>query len=839
VTTKAKKLAEARSQITKWREHPAQMVRELFHVEPDPWQEEALEAFPHHQRIALLASKGPGKAQPRDTLIPLPNGKRRNIGSLDPGDEVFAGDGTITRVRAVHDRGILPVYRVTFDDGSSTITCGEHLWRIKGDWERRHKTWAILSTEQIIARGIRKKNGRWAERHFEIPRQGPAQFHERDLPLDPYFLGVWLGDGVRLKPNYHAKPDIDISAEIERRGMRIRHSSDDSVTVYGQAAGLKACEVWPLYSYERFVPGVFKTAQESARRDVLCGLMDTDGTIGTDGHMEFTSTSRQLAEDVVWLARSLGGVAFLKEAVKEPFYYGNDGRKILGRLCYRVTVVVPFNPFHIKRKAARWKDPSRSPSTIRYMTRKLDRIEPAGLDYCCCIEVEHESGLYLTNDFIVTHNTATLAWLGWNFLLTRRTPKVIATSITGENLADNLWTEMAKWQAKADLLQRMFVWTKTRIFAKDHPETWWMAARAWPQSGDREKQANTLAGYHEDYILFLLDESGDIPLGVMAAAEPALSSCIEGHIVQAGNPTDLHGPLYEAHTKRHRWHVIEINGDPDNPNRSPRVSAEWARQYIEDHGGRDDPWVRVNVLGQFPRSALNALVTLEEIETAMNRVHRDYDIGDAALVLGVDVARFGDDASVIFPRRGIQAFNPTRHRNLDSTQGAAIVNRLWNSTEADAVFIDNTGGFGAGWIDQLRLMHKAPIGIGFAEAAHDAQKYANRRAEMYYDAAQWIKGGGGLPRSREMVETFTRTTYTFVKGSRLLIEPKEDIKAKLGYSPDEADAFVLTFAEPISPGKRRGISAKPRHTFEHDPYASLDSNKVTAYNQHRVNYDPF
>jgi len=428
--------------------------------------------------------------------------------------------------------------------------------------------------------------------------------------------------------------------------------------------------------------------------------------------------------------------------------------------------------------------------------------------------------------------SALLAWLGWNFLLTRPHPKVAATSVTGDNLSDGLWTEMAKWQNKSALLQATFTWTKTRIFANDHPETWWMSARTWPQSGDKDKQAETLAGLHADYILFLVDESGSIPEVVLVAAEAALATGIEAHIVQAGNPNALEGALYNAHRHRDLWHVVEINGDPDDPKRSPRVSIDWAREQIKQYG-RDSPWVIVNVLGRFPPSSLNALIGLDEVEASMARVYTEYDIGVAAMVLGVDVALYGDDSSVIFPRRGIQAFQYVKHRNINSTQGAGVVARLWDSMNADGVFIDNTGGFGAGWIDQLRLLGKTPVGIGFAQRAHEPSRYANKRAEMYFDAVNWIKQGGALPKSRELTEALTRTTYTFAKG-QLLLEPKSDVKLKLGYSPDEADAFVLTFSEPVSPASRR--STQRVAEAEYDPFRSLDRAVRDSY---KHEYDPF
>jgi phage terminase large subunit len=392
--------------------------------------------------------------------------------------------------------------------------------------------------------------------------------------------------------------------------------------------------------------------------------------------------------------------------------------------------------------------------------------------------------------------TAVEAWLGWNFLLTRPEPKVAATSITGENLADNLWAEMAKWRGRSPLLQATFEWTKTRIFSKEKPETWWMSARTWAKSADAQQQGNTLAGLHADYILFLLDESGGIPDAVMASAEAALASCIEGHILQAGNPTMLEGPLYRACTsERTLWHVTEITADPDDPKRTPRVSVEWAREQIQKYG-KDNPWVLVNVFGKFPPGSLNALIGPDEVQEAMERTHAPESYAKSARVLGIDVALFGDDASVIFPRQGLQAFQPIKLRNVDGPQGAGHVVRKMKDWPTDAVFIDSTGGFGSSWIDNLRLLGQSPIGVGFAENAANADKYANKRAEMYFEAVEWIKAGGALPNVPELKAALTQTTYSF-RNDTLLLEPKEDIKAKLGYSPDDADAFVLTFAQPV------------------------------------------
>lgn len=428
--------------------------------------------------------------------------------------------------------------------------------------------------------------------------------------------------------------------------------------------------------------------------------------------------------------------------------------------------------------------------------------------------------------------TTVLAWLAWNFLLTRPHPNIGAVSITAKNLADGLWKEMSKWHGKNKMLQASFTITSERISYNDFPKTWFMSAKSFRQTASAEEQADTLAGFHADYVMFILDESGGMPNAVMVAAEAALSSCVEGHIVQAGNPTKLSGPLYRAATlDRRSWWVVEITGDPDSPLRSPRISVEWARGQIAKWG-REDPWVLINVFGQFPPSSLNVLIGVDEITAAQKRYYRPFEIGQAPRILGVDVARFGDDSSVIAKRQGIQMFPLLKRRSIDSTQGAGWVGREWEDWQADATFVDDTGGFGAGWIDQLRLLGKSPIGIPFSGKPHDS-RYYNKRTEMYFDFVQWIRDGGAPPLSEELVGALTETTYTF-KGDKLLLEPKEAIKEKLGYSPDDADACVLTFAEPVSP--KRSPLVRARHQVEYDPFRETNLADTV---RHSYDYDAF
>lgn len=393
--------------------------------------------------------------------------------------------------------------------------------------------------------------------------------------------------------------------------------------------------------------------------------------------------------------------------------------------------------------------------------------------------------------------TAVLGWLGWNFLATRPSPKIAATSITEDNLTDCLWTEMSKWQKKSPWLSAAFAWTKTRIVSREHPETWWMSARTWSRSADPEQQADTLAGLHADYILFLIDESGSIPRSVMAAAEAAMATGIEVHLVQAGNPTMLEGPLHEAcTTARHLWTVIEITGDPDDPNRSTRISIEWAREQIALYG-RDNPWVMVNVLGKFPPMSLNALLGPDDCSAAMSRFIREDEYSFAAKILGVDVAREGDDRFVVFPRQGRVAFRPRVARNLKTQDQVALVAQCADTWGTDGILVDNTGGWGGGLIDGLELAGYRVLPVQFSGEPFD-KRYLNKRAEMSFEAAEWVKSGGCLPNMPEFQREACAITYTFQKDKFMLPE-KKLFKKLLGYSPDLWDGFICTFAYPVQP----------------------------------------
>lgn len=423
--------------------------------------------------------------------------------------------------------------------------------------------------------------------------------------------------------------------------------------------------------------------------------------------------------------------------------------------------------------------------------------------------------------------SALLSWAGWWFLATQGEvgshPKGAALSITNDNLKDNLWSELSKWQQRSKICTDIFQWTQSRIFAKDHPETWFLSARSFSKKSNSEEQGRVLSGVHSKYVLFLIDESGDIPPVIMKSVDQAFSTAdkVMGRVIQAGNPTSTTGMLHAAQsTLANLWQVIRITGDPDDPERSPRIDIDWARKQIEQYG-RNDPWVQSYILGRFPDSGINTLLTVDEVEDAMSRHLQITDYDFAQKRLGVDVARFGDDSTIIFPRQGLRAFNFVEMRGAASPEVAAriaLAKARWNS---EMEFIDDTGGFGSGVIDSLIQGGHAPLGIHFASKATDP-RYFNKRSEMIFEAAQWIKRGGALPHNVQLKKELTTPTYSY-KNGKFIVEPKDRIKERLGFSPDISDALALTFAIPELPGQNdpRSILGLGKSTdADYDPLAN-------------------
>lgn len=411
--------------------------------------------------------------------------------------------------------------------------------------------------------------------------------------------------------------------------------------------------------------------------------------------------------------------------------------------------------------------------------------------------------------------SAVLATIGWQFMLCHadrgKHPNGVALSISGDNLKSGLWKEMAVWYQRSPILQAAFEMTAERITSREHPKTWWLEARTYAKSATPEAQGMALAGLHAPYVLYLLDETGEMHPALLRRAEQGMSNVELGRIVIAGNPTSIQGALYEAVVNQAKdWAVTVITGDPEDPKRSPRINLEWAQRQI-DRYGRDNPWVMSSILGKFPPGGLNSLLTPDEVRAAMRRNPAPDAYSWSQRRLGIDVARFGDDRTVIFPRQGVACLKPTEMRHgRDTPVSVDIGNRVlqmkmeWG---AEVEYFDDTVGWAHGAIDYCRVNGGRPIPVNFGDTKTTDPRYYNRRSEMWMRMAERIRLDLALPDIPELLTELCAPTYGF-KGGKWILEEKDAIKERIGYSPDIADALALTFATPDQPSATGPLGAE-------------------------------
>jgi phage terminase large subunit len=414
--------------------------------------------------------------------------------------------------------------------------------------------------------------------------------------------------------------------------------------------------------------------------------------------------------------------------------------------------------------------------------------------------------------------SALLAWVGLWWLDCHYDAQGICTSVTRENLRDGLWKEISSWYGKAAQLQAAFELQGQRLVHRERPETWWLAARGWAKDADANAQASALGGFHTKHPLFLMDEIGTLPDAVLVTADRIFTGGTEGaRLVCAWNPETTTGAAYRISTRdRRRWTVINITGDPDDPKRSPRVSLEWARQQIEDWG-RDNDWVRVNVLGMFPVRGADNLLGPDDITRAQGRDADPRFIANEASIWGLDPARSPHgDRSVLRERCGPVAFRPSVWRGLDGPSLAQRASHVLNESKRkpDYLFVD-VGGVGASAFDHLVLLgwKSIVVPIDFAGSPED-DRFHDKNAEMNWRLAEWVRKTGCLPLDCGSLagELTTRTFSYKARGKRTAyaVESKADLKDRGLPSPDEADALALTFASSHTPKRELALEQAQR-----------------------------
>jgi phage terminase large subunit len=381
--------------------------------------------------------------------------------------------------------------------------------------------------------------------------------------------------------------------------------------------------------------------------------------------------------------------------------------------------------------------------------------------------------------------SAVLAWAALWFVLTRYPSKCVMTAPSSAQLFDALFAELrGQVNNLPPFLKELLVVTTDKISLKAAPDEVFISART-----SRAETPEALAGVHSAHVLLLVDEASGVPSSVFEAASGSMSAH-NATTILTGNPTRGTGFFYDSHTRlADQWKVFHVSC-VDSPRVSPEFVEEMKLRYGEDSNA-----YRVRVLGEFPRSDDDTIISLDLAEGA---AHRDVSGSPTAdLVWGLDVARFGGDRSCLVRRQGNLCLDLKVWRNLDLMQLCGAVKAEYDIAEPKPVSIMvDAIGMGAGVVDRLRELGLPILGVNVSESP-SIGNYRNLRAELWYRARDWLgKRDCKIPKDDTLIAELTSVRYLFSSTGKVQVESKEDMKRRGITSPDVADAFILTFAAP-------------------------------------------
>ena len=411
------------------------------------------------------------------------------------------------------------------------------------------------------------------------------------------------------------------------------------------------------------------------------------------------------------------------------------------------------------------------------------------------------------------------AWCVIWFMVTRPYPKIPCTAPTQHQLFDILWAEISKWLRHCPTLNNELVWTKEKVYLKEHPEEWFAVGRT-------ASTPDALQGFHAEHVLYIIDEASGVKDKIF---EPVLGSLStkNAKLLMCGNPTQLSGFFYESHNKnRASYKTFHIDG-----RNSPRVSKEFVETIIRMYGEDSDVF-RVRVAGEFPLAEDDVFIPLPLIERSIMTEYKPLQ-KPHLIHIGCDVARFGDDKTVIGYRTDEKVTIYKKRNGQDTMKtaddlielGQNLVQRYKLDPTKDipiAIKIDDTG-VGGGVTDRLRQLQRndpkrywwyevVPVIFG-KKIAHkfydDTTTYMMavvKRLLQPFDEEGIPKPVELiLPNDDDLVAQLSCRKYSMTDNSKIKLESKKAMKARGLPSPDEADCLLL-ICMPVKPKKpKKGV----------------------------------
>lgn len=379
--------------------------------------------------------------------------------------------------------------------------------------------------------------------------------------------------------------------------------------------------------------------------------------------------------------------------------------------------------------------------------------------------------------------SALTAWL-CNFILsTRAFSKGVVTANTSPQLRTKTWAEIQKWTKRSinSNWWNVSAGQHMKIEHVDHPESWRLDGQTCAK-----ENSESFAGLHaaNSTPFYIFDEASAIDQSIWEVAEGGLTDG-EPMWFTFGNPTRSSGRFFQCFNRlKHRWDTIKVDSRTAKMTNKAKI-----QEWIDDFG-EDSDFVRVRVRGEFPRTGDVQFISSEDVDNCKTYQAHGHNL--AQKTLAVDIARFGDDQTVISLKQGRKIFPMKAYRGLDTMRTADLVAEQIRIEQPHAVYVDG-GGVGGGVVDRLRQLGYQVVEVNFGSSPNDDKKYANKRAEMYGNMRDAIKAGLELPNDEDLCDELIAVGYGFNAKQQIQLEKKEDMKRRGLASPDKADALAMHF----------------------------------------------
>lgn len=805
-----------------------------FAVEALNMTEKAGQAVTHQQEMLFRSIEIPGSRTSVasghgcfgiDTPIMLYDGTIKAVQDISLDDVLMGDDGTPRNVLELY-RGQENMYRFTYNDGTSHIFNESHiLCLVATNSKGKRKTGdkITVTVREWLTWGKDK------QRCWAIYRNKVQKFDNqaKTLPIDPYIFGTWLGDGssrgteITTADNEIKQAWKDYADKLGCRFVERAKKGKATTYAISKSSPSNHC-INPLYHalndlgvwQNKHIPHCYLTADYQSRCELLAGLIDTDGSLDNCNY-DFVQKNKTIAVQVVFLAKSIGCHATIKEVQKKCTNNGKTG------VYYRVTI--GRNTDKIPVKIARKKRPNLNHQRAN-LHFGIKSVEPLGLGdyYGFELDGNHQ---FLGGDFTVLHNTGKSRSAGiialWHLLFYPQSVMMFTAPQIGQ-LRTVVWKEInicleRLRQGPIGWLADFVAVFSEKIYIKGYKDTWFVFAKTAPKH-----QPTNIAGQHGDYYMVWGDEACGIDDAVMEVAIGALTHA-NNRAVLTSQPAKGTGFFYDtqhklSHKNGGKWVALKFNGEM-----SPIVSTEKLKEALYQYGSRNHPGYLIRIRGEFPELKGEFLLTRTEVSQMMARSCVINDDENFGYIIGVDVGgAVGRDSSVITVAKVFDRLINGRYERcvhieeIPLCSNKADINAMRGkihdllATYEGATLVIDPIGSGAGLCQLLKSEGVFFLEVHWGVACFKSSNksyYTNKRTHAYVSMAKAIEAGRMSLSSKvqanysiknQLDEQLTRLPYTFDDKGRWQMLSKNDMKKQGIHSPDAADTFAFLFMERVN-----------------------------------------